>query len=183
MNIVVGSSCSSGALMVISEDDVDNMNDDSIDYGGIFSTEGCVATCSSGVVDEAGTACAESCSVAGSFDDKVDCERKTGVYSSAGTFVAAGVFSLGTTIAASDISDANLGQPIESCFPCPVDMWQDDSGSTSCKSCTLVTTTSSGCISNGCTICTTCKSGEYMRAATTGTFVFLYFFFFQIVYR
>ena len=90
----------------------------------------------------------------------------------------------GTIIAAGDITDIYEEKDRDTCRPCPVDKWQDVSGSTSCKSCSTETTTSSGCILNGCTICTICKSGEYMKAATTGTFVFFfYFFFFRIVYR
>ena len=78
----------------------------------------------------------------------------------------------GITISANSISSAEA-TPVNTCIPCPFDMIQPEEGKSECVKCDEKKTT----MKLGQTVCTTCSSGEYMKAATTGTFVFFLFLF------
>ena len=78
----------------------------------------------------------------------------------------------GITISANSITSAEATE-VKTCIPCPFDMIQPEEGMSECVSCDAKTTT----MKLGQTVCTTCSSGEYMKAATTGTFVFFLFLF------
>ena len=78
----------------------------------------------------------------------------------------------GITISANSITSAEATE-VKTCIPCPFDMIQPEEGKSECVSCDAETTT----MKLGQTVCTTCSSGKYMKAATTGTFVFFLFLF------
>ena len=78
----------------------------------------------------------------------------------------------GTTISANSIKTSEVTE-VKTCIPCPFDKIQPEEGMSKCELCDAKTTT----MKLGQTVCTTCSSGEYMKAATTGTFVFFLFLF------
>ena len=78
----------------------------------------------------------------------------------------------GITISANSITSAEATE-VKTCIPCPFDMIQPEEGMSECVKCDAKKTT----MKLGQTVCTTCSSGKYMKAATTGTFVFFLFLF------
>mgnify|MGYP006161675041 CR=1 FL=1 len=86
----------------------------------------------------------------------------------------------GITISANSIKTSKKTEPdVKTCIPCPFDKIQPKEGMSKCESCDGKKTT----MELGQTVCTTCISGKYMKAATTGTFVFFLFLFLSNCFR